>query len=528
MLGIMRKYKESIVIKLVFGIIVLSFIGTIFLVWGEGGSGSGGSRNYAAKVDGNKISIDEFTKTYYRLRSIYEQLYGRSLTPEMEKQMGLKKQAIDTLVESVLVRKEARNMGLAVSKDEISAAVAAVPAFQKDGAFDFQQYLTVLKSNRITPNDFEESQKEELLVKKARQKIKDQATVSDADAQQQFHKRNDRLELAYASFSPAEVEKDVNLTEQELTAYLQAHADQFKTPEQISIQYVLFDPASVAGKVTVNDEEIQTYYQKNIDRYQGKGGILPLTEVKDRVKTDAIKAKAGKQAYEQAADVINKNLAAGNLQAVATTLDAKIGETGLFTATTPPAQLAGEAAVLKKAFLLKQTELGGPVETARGIYALKLKERKPAAVPPLAQIKAQVETKARQDKARELARKKAEELLAALAKGSTPTRLADTPAFGFADNGQVPGIGVSPELMEAAFALTSSAPLPKAPVKIGDRWVVIRLKSRTAAAEAEFAKAREQLKQSLLPKKQQDALDAWLKGLKEKAKIEINQPLLAD
>ena len=139
-----------------------------------------------------------------------------------------------------------------------------------------------------------------------------------------------------------------------------------------------------------------------------------------------------------------------------------------------------------------------------------------------------MEAKARQDKARELARKTADELLAALAKGSATVKLADTPSFGFADSGQVPGIGVSPELMEAAFTLTSAAPLPKAPVKVGDRWLVIRLKSRTAAAEAEFAKVKEQLKQSLLPKKQQDAIDAWLKGLKEKAKIELNQALLAD
>ena len=208
MLGIMRKYKESIVIKLVFGVIVLSFIGTIFLVWGRGDKDPSGSLTYAAKVDGTKISLDEFTKSYYRLRSVYEQLYGRSLTPEMEKQLGLKKQALDSLVDAVLVRKAARSMGVAVSKDEIQAAVAAVPAFQKDGAFDFQQYLATLKANRITPNDFEESQKEELLVKKARQKIKDQAAVSDEEAQQQFHKRNDKVELAYAAFSPAELEKE--------------------------------------------------------------------------------------------------------------------------------------------------------------------------------------------------------------------------------------------------------------------------------------------------------------------------------
>ena len=70
MLGIMRKYKESIMIKLVFGVIVLSFVGTIFLVWGKGGAGPRGSVNYAAKVNGTKISLQDYEKSYYRLRDI--------------------------------------------------------------------------------------------------------------------------------------------------------------------------------------------------------------------------------------------------------------------------------------------------------------------------------------------------------------------------------------------------------------------------------------------------------------------------
>jgi peptidyl-prolyl cis-trans isomerase D len=529
MLGIMRKYKESIMIKLVFGLIVFSFIGTIFLVWGKGGdTGRGGSLNYAAKVNGTKISTDEYTKSYYRLRGIYEQIYGRSLSPEMEKQMAIKKQALDNLVENVLVLHEAKKMGLDVSKDEVASAVAAVPAFQKDGVFDFQQYLQVLKSNRITPQDFEGSQKEELLAKKARKSIQDKATVSDAEAQTYFHKKNDQIGLSYTTVAPADVVAEVKLSEQELNSYLQSHQEQFKTPEQISLQFVLFDPASVSAKVAVSDEEIQSHYQKNIDRYQGKGGILPLTEVKDRVRADALKAKASKQAYELAADAINKNLAAGNLQAVASALGVKISETALFTAAQPPAQLQGETAVVKKAFLLKGTELGGPIETAKGIYAVKIKERKPATVPPLAQIKGQVEAMAKQDKARELAKKKAEELLATLAKGGTGGKMQETGSFSYNEQGLLPGIGQSAEAMEAAFALTSAAPFPKAPFKVGERWVVFKLKNRTAAADADFQKTKEQVKQTMLPKKQQDALASWLKELKAKAKIEINKGLLAD
>lgn len=528
MLGIIRKYKESIVIRIVFVVIVLSFIGTIFLVWGEGGSGGGGSAGFAAKVDSTKIGVDDFQQSYYRLRGIYEQIYQKSLPAEVEKQLGIKKMALDNLIESVLVRNAAKKMGISVSKDEVTAAVAAIPAFQKNGVFDFQQYQQTLKGNRMTPSDFEESQKSELIIKKARKTIQDKATVSDADAENFFHKKNDKLELQYSVITPDSVLSEVKLTDQDLSAYLQAHQEQFKTAEQVSIEYFLIDPSVLASNVTVSEEEINSFYQKNIDRYQGKGGILPLSEVKERVKADATKQKAGKEAYEKAADTINKNIAAANLQGAAATLGGKISETQLFTAKTPPANLATETALLKKAFLLKAGEMAGPVETAKGIYALKLKERKPAAVPPLAQIKAAVETVARQDKAKELAAKRAEEILASLAKNTATAKLQDTGSFSFNDQGNIPGIGVSKDLLEAAFMLTTAAPLPKTATKLDQKWVVIRLKSRTAAKTDDFQKSKEEIKKQILPKKQQEALDAWVKELKAAAKIEINQQLIAD
>jgi peptidyl-prolyl cis-trans isomerase D len=524
----MRKYKESIVIKIVFIVIVLSFIGTIFLVWGKGSDGSGRALGYAAKVDSTKIGLEEYQQSYYRLRSIYEQIYQKSIPAEMEKQLGLKKVALDNLIDAVLMRKAAKKMNISVSKQEVSDAIAAIPAFQKNGAFDFQQYQQALRGNRMTPADFEKSQENELLIKKARKTIQDKVSVSDADAEAFYHKKNDKLTLQYMAITPESVLAEVKLTEQDLNNYLQKNPDQFKTTEQISLQYIIFDPASLSSKITVSDEEIQSYYNKYIDRYQGKGGILPLAEVKDKVRADAIRFKAGKQAYELAADTINKNIATANLQAVSSALGTKIIDTPLFSAKAPVAGLASEEALLKKAFMLKQGELAGPIETSKGIYAVKLKERKPAEVPPLAQIRGAVEAKAKQEKAKELAAKKAEETLAALAKNPAAVKMQESPAFTYNELGTIPGIGVSKELMDAAIALTTAAPLPKAAVKIDSKWVVIRLKNRQPASTEEFQKIKEEIKKQILPKKQQDAVDAWLKELRGAAKIEINQQLIAD
>jgi peptidyl-prolyl cis-trans isomerase D len=527
MLGIMRKYKQSIIIKIVFTVIVLSFVGTIFLVWGRGGSKGGGGVDYAARVNGTKISIEEYQKSYYRVRNIYEQLSRGGMTPEMEKQLGIRKIAIDNLVNGVLVRDAADQMGIKVSKDDVQKAIEAVPAFQKNGAFDFQQYQQVLRSNRLTPSTFEEEEKQDLMVQKARTKIQDSASVSDDEILQEFRKRNDRIVLSFASFAPADMKSEIKLTDQDLNTYLQAHQERFRVPEQIAISYCILSPASVAAKLSVSEDEAQTYYRKNIDHYQGKGGILPYEEVKARVKADALLFKGARQAYEMAADAINKNKS-GNIAAAASSFGLKVTDTPLFTADAPPANLASENEVVKRAFATKVDELGGPVETSKGIYILKVKERKPAAVPPLDRIRSQVEQAARADKARELAAKKAEQAVADLTKGNSSLKLKDTGSFGYSPKGDIPGLGTSPEIMTAAFTLTTTAPVAKKAFQVGDRWYVIKLKSRTELNKENFAKEKEQIRQSLLPRKQQEVMDAWMKELRAKAKIEINPSLVAD
>lgn len=528
MLDLMRKKKNSIIIKIVFVVIVLSFIGTMFLVWGEGRSGmGGGAGGYAAKVNGSKISMDEYQNAYQRMRNVYQQIYGQSLPAEMEKMLGLKKTALDGLIDNVLVMKEAKGLGIKVSKDDVSNEIASMATFQKDGAFSFDLYQQLLKGNRMTPKDFEESIKNELILKKTRQAIKDKAVVTDEDALAQFKKENDKIDLEYVSYAPADVIGEVKLTETELNEYLQKNQAEFKTAEKVALSYILLDPAVQAAKMTVTEDEIQTYYQKNIDKFQGKDGIQPLKDVKDRAKAAALLQKAAKQSFELAADTLFKNIKSGNLSLVAGQLGLKVQEIPLFAANAPAAVLAGETAVLKKAFELKQGELGGPVETAKGIYIIKVKERKDAVVPPLAEIKSAVELKAKSAKSLELAKKKAEDAAKQfVAKAALKTQA--TGSFGFSAKGDVPTIGNAPALMEAAFKLTSAAPAIDTPFKVGNRWYAVRLKQRIEAPKAEFDKSKEELKKKILPKKQDDALAAWLKELRTKAKIEINPALVAD
>lgn len=528
MLDLMRKKKETFVIKAIFVLIVLSFIGTIFLVWGRGEEGLGRKSDYAAKVDRTTISFESYQNSYQRLREIYQQILGPNLTPEMEKELNFQQQALERLIENVLVLNAAKSLGVSVSKDEVAAAIAAMPAFQQNGAFDYGLYQQMLKTNRITPQDFEESQKRDLLINKTRAAVISKVTVSDEEALKQYHREQDKIELSYASFSAASLAPEIKLTDADLNDYLQKNADRFKTPEKIALAYFLLPHSTQASGLQVTAEEAETFYRKNLDRYLAKDNSpVPFEQVKEQVKADALRQKAAKQLFEKAADTLFQNIKSGDLNLVASKLNAKTEQTALFTANAPPQSLAGETALLKKAFELKQGELGGPIETAKGIYIFKIIEKKGAELPPLKQVRSSVEQQVRLAKAAELAKQKAIEAQKALASGEAGLTLSTTPAFGYNLLGTLPGIGTSKPMLEKVFDLTPAAPAPAEPFLVNGRWFAVRLKQRIAASNDGFAKQKEEIKARLLPVRQEAALRDWLKELRAKAKIEINPALTA-
>ena len=103
-------------------------------------------------------------------------------------------------------------------------------------------------------------------------------------------------------------------------------------------------------------------------------GKLPVQGDVDRDRTDhAQHQRVGDGA--RVARIRNQDAPAVALAAAAKALGVKTADTPLFSLKAPAQAIAGEVEVINRAFLVKANELGGPVETARGIYLLKLKEK---------------------------------------------------------------------------------------------------------------------------------------------------------
>ena len=482
MLDLIRRKQKSVLVKVVFWTIIAAFVGTIFLVWGKGDRGNGADSDVAVKINGQRVTFGEFRSQYDNLRRLYQNIYRERFTPQMEEMLGLETQALEGLINQTLLLQEAEERDIEVSKKELVEAISRIPAFQVEGAFSKEQYLKVLAYERLSPEQFEDGQRRQLLIEKVRRQIEEAATVSAEDATEEYRRRNEKVNLYYVRLAPALFEDDVKVTDEALQAYYRDHQEQFRVAESASLRYIMFDPAQYETEVDLSDEALQDYYRRHQANYdvpeQVKAAHILLrldSDADDKVKQQKrqlaekllgqIKAKDGKNFAALARS--HSDDAASAPQG---------GELGYFTRGSMV------PAFEEAAFALKPGEVSEVVETNFGYHLILCQGHIEAGVKDLADVLDEVKKGLIVEQSRQLAmeramdayniHRKSGDLAAAAEANGLKIEVTDT----FERGAAVPGIGKAAEINAAAFKLTENE-LGR-PVPLDDGIYLVALKER--------------------------------------------------
>ena len=102
MLDLMRKNAGSWVVKALLGAIVV-----VFVFWGVG-SWTSHQEGVVATVDGEAISRQDYTNEYNRIMDQVRQNFGAGITDEMLKSLQLETQALNQLIDRLLLKRPPR------------------------------------------------------------------------------------------------------------------------------------------------------------------------------------------------------------------------------------------------------------------------------------------------------------------------------------------------------------------------------------------------------------------------------------
>jgi peptidyl-prolyl cis-trans isomerase D len=183
------------------------------------------------------------------------------------------------------------------------------------------------------------------------------------------------------------------------------------------------------------------------------------------------------------------------------------------------------------AFSTPAGQISDIVESRFGLHIIKVEEVKEASEKSFDEVKEEIATTLiRDNKGPELARKQAEGLKDAWVNNKPELAgLLEADGLKIDETGltnrmndNIRGIGKSKELADAAFALRAGNPPPNELFTVGESLVLIRFKERQEADGADFEKQKSSLETRARREKEKQVFDAWMDGLKAKAKIETN------
>ncbi len=514
MLDIMRKHARNWLMKLILGIIIVVFIFYF---------GSMSGRNKAeriAVIDGKPIVYVEFQMEYQNLLDMYREQMGRALTEEMLKGLNLKRQAFDNLINQEILLKKAGALQILVSDEDVRNAILSYPAFQRNGVFDDRIYQQTLRARKLTPEQFEESQRKFLVSSQVEDLIQDGVKLADEDALDFYRLQKEKVNIDYIQISPSGFVAGLKPAQSELEAFLKANEGKFRVPEQVQIKYLSFMAQDYAATVSPTEAEIADYYEKHRDLFKKNDKILPLADVRGRISADMKQIAGMRAASEEARKAHDTIYQQENFDAYAAQKKLAIHTTGFTAINTPPQEFKAITEWGKIVSRLQDREISRVLQGENGYYILKAAVRKAPYVPAFKEIAAAVDKQYREAEAKKLAKKEAEELFSRLKKGEGMSALAKNrglkvmePGF-FQPGGAIPKLGTSVELTEALFQLSAKKPYPENVFLINGDYIIVSLGERSKADDGGFAPQKDSIVQYLSRAEKTEVLKDWLEGSK--------------
>jgi peptidyl-prolyl cis-trans isomerase D len=503
MLETIRRAQPAI-IKGVLGAVVVAFVATIFLDWGWRRSSRPDTQ--LATVGGESVSLHEFQMTYNNLVDFYRRIYQDRFTEDFARTLNLKQQALDTLVQRKLLLHEARRQGIRVTDAELIERVHSYPVFQVDNNFDSTRYLQVLRLSRLTPGDFEQNQREELLLAKLENLIKDAIQVTEVEVKEAFIHDKEQLNVEYVRVDPAQFAAQVEVNEADLSTYYQEHLERFRKPEQVRFAYVVVDPESFVAQVEMTDERLAQYYEEHKEEFRQEEQVWARHILFKLPQQAGVEEEARMRSEAEAA--LSRIRSGEDFAAVATQV----------SQDSASAQQGGDLGFFKRgdmvksfedvAFGLKPGMVSEPVRTDFGYHLIKVEEVQEAGYRPLARVMGELRERLTREDLRRLAEAKGQAVRDAMVAAGGEWQ-AEVRALGLepqethylARGEGVEGIEDSAALTQAAFALQDGE--VSRPTSIGNRYVVMKPLERTASAIPPFEEVKEMVREALVQERSQ-------------------------
>jgi peptidyl-prolyl cis-trans isomerase D len=246
--------------KYIWWFVVLTFVVVFVFAETSGLTGRGALTRgtTVASVNGTDINYD----TWLRAREQrIQQAQAQSPQPlTLDQEHRIEDATFDDLVTEILLRQEYERRGITVTDEQIRQAALeqppqqflANPEFQTEGQFDIDKYRRFLSSPLAKQSgvrfQLEQYYRGELPRQELFEQVASAVYVTDAQLWRIWQDSHDSARVSYVRFSPDEIpDSAVKVSEQEITAYFNAHKKDFEKRPGRAVVTVAVVPRAITA-----------------------------------------------------------------------------------------------------------------------------------------------------------------------------------------------------------------------------------------------------------------------------------------
>lgn len=400
MLTAIREGSKGWISGIIIGLIVITFA-----LFGISAYLEGGQEVPIATVNGEEISSYAYQNQLSQQRQALASRFGSDFDPALFDNFSIREQVLESLIESRVLNQYVADRNFRLSDTQLVERIQSNPAFQSDGKFDPLLYERLLVSNQITPQSYEQSERQIGATEQFRQAIVDSAFKLDSEVDRLLTLQTQSRDVDYALLEADRYVDEFDISDQEARKQYDDNLSLYQSDARVKVEYIDLNLEKIAQEVSPTQADIEQAY----DRLKGQltaPEVRKASHILFNVSADADE-KTREEKRQKAEQVLQLANSGEDFAELAKTHSDDSGSAvnggDLGIVTRGQMVQPFEDAV----FSMSEGDIEGLVETQFGFHIIKLTELEEERQQSLEEVREEVE----QDASRALAEEQFSDLV---------------------------------------------------------------------------------------------------------------------
>ena len=188
----------------------------------------GGSGVELASVGDTKITAVEFQNALREHEDRLRQQSGGRLDPAMFQAPAMRRAVLESVINQRLLALQAKDNRMTISDPDLARFIAAVPALQDNGKFSPERYATLVASQNMSREAFEQRLRFDLAMQQVAQPSGEAVIPGKSSAMRWAQAQLEQREIAEYKLAPDSYIAKVSLSDDAVGKYYEANRSRFE------------------------------------------------------------------------------------------------------------------------------------------------------------------------------------------------------------------------------------------------------------------------------------------------------------